>query len=63
MVVKANDKITAEELETKKIYDEYKEIKLMLDYTRSSEAQKILRESKDSAFNLPKPSVKRKSRI
>lgn len=65
MAVKSSDKghVTSEELQLKQTYDEYKELKLLLDYVRSSEAQRILQEKKVSLLGLPKPTLRRRSRI
>jgi len=63
MAARRKGQITSEEFEAKQTYDEYKEMRLMLDYVRGSEAQKILRGKRDSVVSLPEPTVRRRSRI
>jgi hypothetical protein len=63
MATKIDDQLTSDDLQAKQIYDEYREIKLLLDYVRRPEMQKVLREMKGSTLDLLKPVIRRRSRI
>lgn len=63
MSPKLSDKVTPEQIEAKRIFDQYRQIKLLLDYVRQPQIEKLLEKMEGSSFALPKPIIRKRSRI
>jgi hypothetical protein len=63
-IIARNRPMTPDDLEVKRLYDEYKEMKILLDYIRGPNVQKILETMENYVPGLSrKAGVKRRSRI